>query len=218
MDSRGQGSLGLRGDTPDPVIETAPPQGAGYVTRGILRPDTYYYRRLFTDAVLALDAIRDHPDIDETRIAVTGLSQGGAIALAAAALSPVPSALMADVPFLCYVERAIKLVDSEPYAELIRYLAVHRDHLEPVLDTLSYIDGVNMSARATIPSLFSCALMDDICPPSTIFAAYNRYRGPKDIKVWPFNRHEGGEADQAAERIRWLTATWPARAGHPGSG
>jgi cephalosporin-C deacetylase len=213
MDSRGQGSAWRRGDTPDASLETAPPQGPGYLTRGILSPDTYYYRRLIADAALALDAITQNRAIDSSRIAVTGASQGGGIALAAAALSSIPNLLMSDVPFLTFIERSVTLVETEPYAELIRYLAVHRDHTETVFRTLSYIDGANMAPRASIPALFSCALMDDICPPSAIFAAYNRYGGPKEIRVWPFNHHEGGEADQSAQRIAWLTSHWPVRSG-----
>jgi cephalosporin-C deacetylase len=46
--------------------------------------------------------------------------------------------------------------------------------------------------------------MDDVCPPRTIFAAYNHYQGPKDIRVWPFNGHEGGESYQTLERAAFL--------------
>ena len=37
--------------------------------------------------------------------------------------------------------------------------------------------------------------MDAICPPSTVFAAYNNYAGPKQVTVWPYNGHEGGGVD-----------------------
>ena len=46
--------------------------------------------------------------------------------------------------------------------------------------------------------------MDDICPPSTVFAAYNHYAGRKEIKVWPYNRHEGGETFQNIEKLKFL--------------
>jgi cephalosporin-C deacetylase len=35
-----------------------------------------------------------------------------------------------------------------------------------------------------------------------VFAGYNHYAGPKDIRVWPFNAHEGGESAQAAEQLK----------------
>jgi cephalosporin-C deacetylase len=66
--------------------------------------------------------------------------------------------------------------------------------------TLSYVDGVNFAARSRVPARFSAALMDDIVPPSTVFAAYNAYAGPKQVQVWPYNGHEAGgpDDDQAA--------------------
>ena len=50
--------------------------------------------------------------------------------------------------------------------------------------------------------------MDDICPPSTVFAAYNHFAGEKEIRVGPYNRHEGGETAQWWEQVKFLTALW----------
>ena len=58
--------------------------------------------------------------------------------------------------------------------------------------------------RSQAQALFSVGLMDDICPPSTVFAAYNYYRGPKEIRIYPYNHHEGGESFQAIEKVRFL--------------
>ncbi|HEX6868698.1 MAG TPA: acetylxylan esterase, partial [Candidatus Limnocylindrales bacterium] len=143
-------------------------------------------------------------DIDPSRIAVAGGSQGGGIAIAAASLSPTVAAAIVDVPFLCDFPRALTLVDKDPYAEVVRYLKAHRDHLEPALRTLSYIDGAILGRRATAPALFSVGLMDEICPPSTVYAAYNAYGGPKEIREYPFNDHEGGQGFHEVEKIRWL--------------
>jgi cephalosporin-C deacetylase len=46
--------------------------------------------------------------------------------------------------------------------------------------------------------------MDGTCPPSTVFAAYNHYAGPKDITVYPFSDHEGGAVHQTAAQLRRL--------------
>jgi cephalosporin-C deacetylase len=61
-----------------------------------------------------------------------------------------------------------------------------------------------LARRATVPAMFSVAVMDQTCPPSTVFAAYNAYAGPKDIVVYEYNDHEGGEAFQRGEQLRWL--------------
>jgi cephalosporin-C deacetylase len=41
-------------------------------------------------------------------------------------------------------------------------------------------------------------------PPSTVFAAFNWYGGPKEIREYPFNDHEGGEGFHDLAKIRWL--------------
>jgi cephalosporin-C deacetylase len=213
MDTRGQGSAWSKGDTPDLESDGGNPQFPGFMTRGVLDPKTYYYRRVFTDAVRAVEAAMGHEWVDEMRVAVTGGSQGGGIALAVAGLSPLVlddavKVAMPDVPFLCHYRRATEIVDTHPYQEIVRFCKVQRDQIDTVFRTLSYFDGVNFAARATAQSLFSVAMMDDICPPSTVFAAYNHYQGPKDIRVWAFNNHEGGQTFQNAAKLQFLHDRW----------
>ena len=203
MDTRGQGSMwGSGGATADP--HGAGPASAGFMTRGIEDPATYYYRRVFTDAVRAVDAVRSLPQVDAARVAVTGGSQGGGIAIAAGALCDDLVAVMPDVPFLCHFARAVGLTGDDPYQEVVRYLAVHRGADDRVFETLSYFDGVNMARRTDAAGLYSVALMDNVCPPSTVFAAYNRHRGAKRIEVYTHNGHEGGQAYQFPVQARFL--------------
>jgi cephalosporin-C deacetylase len=201
MDTRGQGSGWTPGDTPDAT--GSGPASPGFMTRGILDPHAYYYRRVFTDAVLAVDVARAHPLIDAGRVAVAGGSQGGGITIAVAALTDGLVAAMPDVPFLCDFPRATRVAVRDPYPEIARYLKIHRLDVDAVFHTLSYFDGAVLGRRATAPALFSVALMDDICPPSTVYAAYHAYGGPKEIRVYPFNDHEGGEMFQEAAALHW---------------
>jgi cephalosporin-C deacetylase len=191
MDTRGQGAAWSLGDTPDEAV--ASPQVPGVMTRGILDPQTYYYRRFFTDAARAVDAARSLPAVDPSRVAVIGGSQGGGAALAAAGLrAGSVAAAVAFVPFLCDFPRALQVCDAYPYREVVDYLAVHRRSADRVQRTLAYFDGVNFAARATAPALFSVAMRDVICPPSTVYGAFNAYGGPHEMQTWEFNGHEGG--------------------------
>jgi cephalosporin-C deacetylase len=208
MDTRGQGSTWRQGDTPDPDVAGATPQYPGYMTRGILDPRTYYYRRVFVDGVRAVEAACAHPRVDATRIAATGGSQGGGITLAVGALEPRVSAIMPDVPFLCHYRRAVEITDAAPYSEIVGYCKIHRDKADTVFRTLAYFDGVHFAARSRARALFSVALMDEICPPSTVFAAYNHYAGEKDLRIYPYNDHEGGDTYQTVEKLRFLTRLW----------
>ncbi|WP_022882756.1 acetylxylan esterase [Gryllotalpicola ginsengisoli] len=204
MDTRGQGSgWGTGGETPDP--HGSGPAVAGWMTRGILDPREHYYRRVYTDAARLLDAVKRWEFVDPARLAVTGGSQGGGIAIAAAGLDPEVKALMPDVAFLCAWEHGASVALSDPYQELVRYLAAHREHVETVWNTAAYFDGVNFAKQIAAPALFSVALMDDIVPPSTTFAAFNALASAdKHIEVYPYNGHEGGQTYQWLKQVAFL--------------
>lgn len=203
MDTRGQGSANLPGATADPV--GSGPQVAGKMSAGLDSPETYYYRRVFTDAVLAVDVVRGFPEVDPGRVVVAGVSQGGGIALAVAGLSEGLAAALVDVPFLSHYRRALQITDSSPFAELKTFLISRRGQEEQIFRTLSYFDATNFAARATAPTLFSVALCDAVCPPSTVYAAFNHYAGAqKDIAVYPYNGHEGGGPVQQQRQLEYL--------------
>ncbi|MFN8414267.1 MAG: acetylxylan esterase [Anaerolineales bacterium] len=208
MDTRGQGSNWSKGDTPDLYAEGGNSHYPGSMTQGVLDPKHYFYRRVFTDAVRAIEAARSHPEVDAARIATTGGSQGGGITIAAAGLVPDVVAAMPDVPFLCHYRRATEIVDSYPYKEIAEYCHTHRDKVETVFNTLSYFDGVNLGARAKAKTLFSVGLMDQVCPPSTVYAAFNHWGGEKDIKIYTYNGHEGGGSYQTLEKLKFLKNIW----------
>jgi cephalosporin-C deacetylase len=171
-------------------------------------PKTYYYHRVFIDAVRAVEAAKAYPAVDAGRIAVTGGSQGGGITVAVGGLEPSVSVVMPDVPFLCHYRRATEITDAAPYSEIAKYCKAHRDKIDTVFNTLAYFDGVNFAARSNGRGFFSVALMDLTCPPSTIFAAYNHFAGPKDIRIYRYNDHEGGGNYQTVEKVKFLTELW----------
>jgi cephalosporin-C deacetylase len=203
VDTRGQGSTwGSGGDTADP--HGSAPAFPGCMTRGVLSIETYYYRRFFTDAVRAVDAARALIDVDPDRVVVAGSSQGGGTALAVAGLVDGLAAVIVGVPFLCHIRRAVAVSDAGPYGEVEQYLAVHRAHREQVFRTLDYVDGMHHGSRATAPALFTVALRDHVCPPSTVYAAFHAYGGPARIAVYEFNGHEGGGSYQDAEELAFV--------------
>lgn len=216
MDTRGQGwnSHSLFEPTDD-SDEAAGDAGApGLMTRGIRSRETYYYRRLYIDALRAVQTAKSLPQVDPSQVWVQGHSQGGGLAIAATGLAAMAGVSLAgtmpDVPFLCHFERAITLTDAEPYREISQYLRTRPSEHDRVLEVLSYFDAVNFARRAEVPALFSVALMDAVCPPSTVFAAYNEWGSAIEessqtmIKVYPHSGHEGGQYLQTWECLGWL--------------
>ncbi|MEV0634116.1 acetylxylan esterase [Streptomyces sp. NPDC050619] len=212
MDNRGQGDqYGNGGDTPDP--HASAPGGPGPAVRGLLAPQDYHYRRLITDAVRAVAAVRALPGVDAARTAAVGNSQGGGLALAVAGLIPDLAAALVTAPFLCGIRRALDLTDASPYGEITAYLSVHRDAERAAYRTLSYMEGISFARRAQAPAHFGVGLRDSVCPPSGAYAAFNRYgeltgADPrKEIHAYAYNGHEGGDAVQVRRQLDWLATT-----------
>jgi cephalosporin-C deacetylase len=220
MDTRGQGwqrTAGGASGTADPTPAAGLNHAPGFMTSGITDPRDYYYRRVYTDAVRLLDVALALPEVDSMKVVVTGISQGGGITIAAAALAALSGIHLVgaapDVPFLCHFRRAVELTDALPYGEIAQYLAGWRDHAEQAYATLGYFDGAVLGRLATAPTLFSAALMDEVCPPSTVFAAYHAYGADaadpvtgKEIRVYAHNAHEGGGPYQIDAQLDWFAA------------
>jgi cephalosporin-C deacetylase len=208
MDTRGQGFGGIVGETPDPHPSAGDVAYAGLMTRGAGSREDYYYRRVYVDAFRAVEAAQSHPGADGSKVVLTGISQGGGIVVAVAGLvagrlDGVVAALP-DVPFLQDFPRAIDTAPRGPYPEIAAFLGRHRDRYEPMLKVLNYFDGVNLARAATAPALYSVALMDDVCPPSTVFASFNAYGATKEIEVYRFNNHEGGQEHHWIKQLQYL--------------
>ncbi|MGH3170175.1 MAG: acetylxylan esterase [Trebonia sp.] len=205
MDTRGQGGRWTTGGTGD---GSAGPENSLVMTRGVTTPEDYYYTRLYTDAALAVDAALELSG--GAPVAVSGASQGGGLSLAAAALQRENVALChADVPFLCDIQRAVTFSPTAPYSEISEFLAQNIDLVDATLDTLRYIDCALLARRITATTLVSVGLMDTVCPPSTVFAAYNEITAGKDIAVHPFSQH-GVPSLHVERQLRHLRENFPA--------
>ena len=183
----------------------------GWMTDGVRDPQQYYYRYVYADVVRALEVLCARPGVDDSRIAVTGISQGGGLSLVAAALSDRPCFVWSDIPFLCDIRRGVEVAPRGPYVEISDFLRRWPSLDEQLWRTISYVDLLNLVDRITCPSVLTVGLWDDICPPSTVYGTFRRIGAPvKELRVQPFHRHDLSY-EIAEERLAALLAALEVR-------
>lgn len=189
LDCRGQGgssedSGGTKGTTQN-----------GHIIRGLEdRSDNLLFRQIFLDTAALAQVVAGFAEVDENRMGTVGASQGGALALACAALVPGIRKVSAVYPFLCDYQRVWEMdLAKGAYAELRdffrRHDPTHARH-EEWFTRLGYIDIQHLASRIQAEVLTGIGLMDDICPPSTQFAAYNKIAAQKRRVIYPDFAHE----------------------------
>lgn len=197
MDCRGQAGRSTDRTRTDGNVQH------GLIIRGIEdEPDDLYFRQVFLDCARLAEVVAGLDAVDEGRIGAFGGSQGGGLTLACAALSPLVRMCAPIYPFLCDYRRVWEMdLAKGAYAEMKTWFRMRdprHEREEWFFERLGYIDNQFLAARIEAETMMSVGLMDDICPPSTQFAAYNRIAGPKRLLVYPDYGHEGlhGNGDE----------------------
>jgi len=190
LDCRGQG--GKSEDSGRVVGNTH----KGHIIRGLDEPDPrkLYFRNVFLDTAQLARIVMAMDCVDETKVGAYGGSQGGGLTLACAALTPTLNRAASQYPFLTDYRRVWDMdLDLDAYEELRDYFR-HFDPLHEreaeVFTKLGYIDVHNMAHRIKARVRMYTGLLDNICPPSSQFAAYNHIVSEKDVKIYPDFGHE----------------------------
>jgi cephalosporin-C deacetylase len=191
MDCRGQG--GQSEDSSQVLGNTH----HGHIIRGLddPNPKKLLFRQIFLDTAQLAGIVMAMPEVDATRVASNGGSQGGALAIACAALEPRIYRTASTFPFLSDYKRTWKMdLCKDAYAELRTYFRnfdpLH-EREDEIFTKLGYIDIQFLAPRIQAEVLMSVGLMDPICPPSTQFAMYNKIRSQKSLRIYPDYGHEG---------------------------
>lgn len=191
LDSRGQGGCSedrIEGDT-----ETL----FGHIVRGVEDPDPkkLLFRYNYADCVQAVRILKSMAFVDETRIGLTGNSQGAGLCVACAGLEPVKK-IAVIYPFLSDFKRVYDM-DLSNLSNAYRQFWWHFRKKDPYHQRenefwtrLGYIDIQNHASHITAEVLWFTGMMDQICPASTQFAAYNKIVSKKEMRILPDFGHE----------------------------
>ncbi|HKJ86669.1 MAG TPA: acetylxylan esterase [Spirochaetia bacterium] len=189
LDCRGQG--GRSEDSGGVVGNTL----HGHIVRGLEdHEDKLLFRQIFLDTVRLARIVMEFDEVDPARVGATGGSQGGGLTLACASVEPRVKRIAPVFPFLCDYQRVWEMdLAKAAYKELqdhFRLFDPTHAREKETFYRLGYIDVHNLAPRIQADTLMFTGLMDQVCPPSTQFAAYNAISARKEMVIYPDFGHE----------------------------
>jgi len=189
LDCRGQG-----GFSEDPGGTTGWTLNGQFV-RGLAdAPEKLTMRQIFLDTAQLASIVMGMRDVDAERVGAMGGSQGGGLTLACTALEPRIKRAAPTFPFLSDYKRVWEMdLDIGAYDEMQTYFRrfdPRHEREDEIFTKLGYIDVQHFCPRIQAEVLMSIGLRDQICPPSTQFAAYNKITSPKALDIYPEFAHE----------------------------
>jgi cephalosporin-C deacetylase len=158
------------------------------LTYNLVDRHTYAYRGFYVDAWRGIDFLLSRPEVDPSRIGVTGASQGGGLTICTAAMRPEIRAAAAGAPYLCGFLDAIELTHTYPYEEINDYLRQYPERRAAVEETLAYFDGLNFADQIRCPIIVNIGLQDNVCPPETGYALFSMIAAT-DKRLYPYDGH-----------------------------
>ncbi len=177
--------------------------GRGYTVFNLDDPERYYYRRVYLGCLRANDFLVNHPKWDGRNLVVTGGSQGGALTITTAGIDPRVTALAPYYPALSDMAGYLEgRAGGWPHI----FREEKDGHRTPAkIRTAAYYDVVNFARRVKAPGLYSWGWNDEVCPPTSTYAAYNVVTAPKELLLTVETGHF--TVPEQTEKVeRWIEA------------
>jgi len=145
--------------------------------------EAYYYHRVILGCVRANDFLASREMWDRKNLVVMGASQGGQLAIATAALDPRVTALSATHPAFCDVAAELHgRAGGFPHPFRPDASGQPSPQATPAkIATATYYDTVNFARRLKVPGYYTWGYNDEVCPPTSTYAAYNVITAPKTL-------------------------------------
>jgi len=180
-------------------------QERGYFATGADEPETWVFRRMFQDAVIASRILQAQVQVDADHVSVSGMSQGGGLSIWQGAWNPIIKRVCSDMPFLSTIGNTlVKGVYRYPLKELRDFMQTIPVGEARVLHTLSYFDTAFQAEYCTIPTQVSLGLKDPACRPDTVRAAYNALRGERNLIE--YDHGHDYHPDMILNNLSWFAA------------
>lgn len=164
--------------------------------------DQYYYKRVYLGCLRAVDFLVSLPQADTSRIAVYGGSQGGALAIVTAALDPRIKYMASFYPALSDVTGYLQ-GRAGGWPHMFKASDTSLAVVKEKIKTSAYYDVANFARFIKVPGIYCWGFNDEVCPPTSIYAAYNNIQAPKQTVISKESGH-WLTTDQSVKVNKWL--------------
>lgn len=171
----------------------------GYMRFNLDDKDRYYYKRVYLGMVKAVDFIFSLPEFDGVSLGVMGGSQGGALSIVTAGLDNRVKYLVSYYPALCDLTGYLEgRAGGWPHLFKDEFT-----NTKNKIETSRYYDVVNFARQVKVPGFYSTGFNDNVCPPTSIYAAYNSIAAEKQMALYLDASH-WRYAEQSAGGMAWM--------------
>ncbi|MCD8165939.1 MAG: acetylxylan esterase [Bacteroides sp.] len=164
--------------------------------------DKVYYKRVYLGCVRAVDYLFTLEQFDGKNLAVQGGSQGGALAIVTAALDNRVTGLVSFYPALCDLNGYLHN-RAGGWPHLFRHTTDSPEVTRIKSEMTPYYDVVNFARQLKVPGFYSFGYNDMVCPPISMFSAYNVIEAPKTLLIMEEAAHFG-YPEQWGKAWQWM--------------
>ncbi len=164
--------------------------------------DNYYYKRVYISCLRAIDYLFTLPEFDGSELAVCGGSQGGALSIVTAALDSRVKYLVSLYPALCDLTGYLH-GRAGGWPHMFNETNAPFLAKEEKINVSAYYDVVNFARAVNVPGFYTWGYNDDVCPPTSYYAAYNQISAPKELYLAKETGHWLFQ-EQEARMLEWL--------------
>ncbi len=161
---------------------------SAYWRSNLDRKDDYYYHRVFLGCVRAVEFLAQYEKYDGKTMGIEGGSQGGALSIITAALEPRILFCSSAFPAMCdHTGYLYNRAGGWPHLFEKNYIY---DCTLQNIENSKYYDVVNFARFLNIPLLMGLGFNDTVCPPTSMFSAFNVINSPKKMSIHKEYGHE----------------------------
>ncbi len=154
----------------------------GYWFNGLDDRERFYYHRVNLSCIRSNDFLASCEMWNGKDLLVMGASQGGYLSIATAALDLRVTGIAVTHPAFCDVSGPLH-GRAGGWPHPFRSWGGEKPAMATPekIATARYYDAVNFARRVKVPGFYNWGYNDDVCTPTSIYAAYNLITAPKTL-------------------------------------